>query len=851
MKYKEYSQNLTFNITQTNRCTDGCYLLITYYSIYFSDKNSNRKIIGTEFTLLSILMEDENEIKSQIVNIPLNEHIFGIIDSSSHNIHYYSIFIPEKTNDIVLESDLNNKNNRLYITKGINKFNIYKIKYFIETSGNFTKNEIDLIGGQYFTFAVATNRNRDSNYYYFKISQANSTNNILIYPLDTSKETICDTIKINETYSCFLFIDNIYKDLYNDIIIYVYGNKKVNYTAWFEENNESNIYSIDIENLKNKKSITSNNTYLKINKKEYVNSKYIIIHIKYNQKERLNILTSYYDNLISFPSLQIFSYQLVYLNNNEEYTFKFDYSIHNQYRILINNTFGNGIICFNEDCSVNQSMISGKRTLSFIVQNETKNINKIKNINEVAVFIVKMEYGLFNPLIEELRFDSYSNNKFQDSFPIGFFLYDLHNNGVDINFFFKFNNSINDNTEIIINGGLIEYQRLRQNNNNLTIDRYLKINGRFDNRTNSGLIVFEKEMIGKELSSSLYNCITIKSNTEFYLEIHAFSKNDLNYLSIPFNKYISGRFSLKNQIQSQKYYFNFINDTQISDKEFIIEFSSNHENISLEFSDKISNYENNGSDGIFKKFVVEFNNNEDSENYFEVKLNNSIINNTEGYNMEYANYIIKFYPKSDEEDIKFELIHDNKDDIISKQSGNSTYILNFKINYNYEVIENYEFTYILNIYEKEEIFQNELINTIATIESKPIYSNITSNKKNITSLSYSLDFLTYKVEYEVSVFVIIQNKKIKEKKNYRSYNYTITKKNKKDSNNLIVTLIIITAIIFIAIPVLILISKYRNIMKKNKELEEKVKTISFSGENEYFEDNEDKKEKKEPKVSFI
>ena len=160
----------------------------------------------------------------------------------------------------------------------------------------------------------------------------------------------------------------------------------------------------------------------------------------------------------------------------------------------------------------------------------------------------------------------------------------------------------------------------------------------------------------------------------------------MNYLSIPFNKYISGRFSLKNQIQSQKYYFNFINDTQISDKEFIIEFSSNHENISLEFGDKISKYENNGTDGIFKKFVVEFNNNEDSENYFEVKLNNSIINNEEDYNMEYANYIIKFYPKSDEEDIKFELIHDNKDDIISKQSGNSTYILNFKINYNYEVI---------------------------------------------------------------------------------------------------------------------------------------------------------------------
>ena len=120
-------------------------------------------------------------------------------------------------------------------------------------------------------------------------------------------------------------------------------------------------------------------------------------------------------------------------------------------------------------------------------------------------------------------------------------------------------------------------------------------------------------MIQKELLSSyLYNFIIINSNTQFYLETYAFSKNDLNYLSIPFNKYISGRLSLKNLDQSQKYYFNFINDTQISDKSFIIEFSSNYKDINLELGNKIKAENNTISGQNIQKFVVELNNNEDS-----------------------------------------------------------------------------------------------------------------------------------------------------------------------------------------------------------------------------------------------
>ena len=846
LPYDEFSQNLTLNVNHTNKCEDGCYLLITYYSIYFSDKKSNNNIIGTEFTLLIILLE-ENDITSQIVNIPLNEHIFGIIDYSSHNIHYYSIFLPEKTNYTKFDLDL--YNTRFYFYEGIEKFNIYRSDHFNKTLGDFTKNGANLIGGQYFTFAINTYGYRDSHYYKFKIFQLNSTNNISIYQLDTNKETNCETMQINDTYSCFLFIDNIYKDFYNDIIIYAYGNKKVKYTTWFGDNNENNIYSMDIEDLNGMNNIDSNTTYLKIDKEKYFNSKYILIQIKYNQEEKLTILTNFYDHIYFSPSFHLFSYQLIYLPYNETFTFNFDYSLHNQYRILINNTFGNGRMCFNKNCSQNYSMISGKRIFSFIINNETQNSYKIKNINDDVLFNIKIDYDFFNEVFEELRYNT-DSSKYHDKFPIGFILNDIYNNGADINFYFYSNESIMNFSDIKIQGNIIDYDKVRQRN--ILNEPYnLKIDGRFDNRTNIGLIVFEKELIERVLiSSSSYYYIKIISEKKFYLEIHAISKDDSNYLSIPFNKYISGKFRLTNQSQSQKYYFNFINDTQISDENFIIEFSSNYKNINLTFGNNITKYNYSINDEIIQKYLIKFNYNEDSENYFIVQLNNNDSNSTTGDNMENANYILKFYPQYYEENIKniFNLTHNNKDDSILKKSGNSTYIFKCRINYNNIKIDHYEFTYILNIYEKEKIFQNELINTIATIESKAIYSNITFFNNSIDNLTYYLDFLEYKVLYEASIFVIIQNKEIKEKKNYYSYIFEIEKKNDDESHALMKVLIILSIIIIISIPVLIFIIKYRNIMKKNLELEEKVKTISFSGESEGYEDSENKRD---PQVSFI
>ena len=90
-QYNDFSKKLYFSSSETSKCENGCYLLITYYS---PDINL-QEIDGIEYNLLARVW-DENEFKSQIINIPLNEYVFGAIEISTINVHYYSIYIPEK-----------------------------------------------------------------------------------------------------------------------------------------------------------------------------------------------------------------------------------------------------------------------------------------------------------------------------------------------------------------------------------------------------------------------------------------------------------------------------------------------------------------------------------------------------------------------------------------------------------------------------------------------------------------------------------------------------------------------------------------------------------------------------------
>ena len=709
LEYNQYSQKLELDSKKIGKlCEDGCYLLITYIPNNFY----NGKIIGTDFTLLSIISE-ELEDRAQLINIPLNEYIFGTFnDSLSINIHYFTVYFPDNSTDILFE--LNSNKISVYAEKGIKRFNIYNNKDYFNRY-NYTKKytyknfELDYFGGQYITFALSNNYITENKYYYFRILQRNSSNDYLIYPLDTNKVNLCKTTKNNGIFSCFFLIDNIYKDLSNDIIISALENENLNYTAYILESNE-NIYSIDIYNLSNKiEQIENNVAFFKIDKNKYVDSKYILINIQSNKNGNLQIIANFYNSYTFYPTFNLYSYQLIYLNSHEKCSFTSSSIDDNKYRMVINNIYGIGDICAG-NCSINSFnlKIRGKRILSFpiTVKEEMKNIKFFNKLDgNQLLFLVQINSEIVNSLIEELTFSSNYPETTNKKFPFAYILKEIEYKGSDINIYFNFTNKNKkiEEKNIIIKGYALDYEFIKMLNNKRFLRQNFSdlIKGKFDERSNFGLIVFDKENIEKYKNlEDTYYLIVIDSeniNSNISLNIQAISKNDSQF-SLSINKYIGGSFNLKNNnIQSQQYYIKGLEKAQLNI--FTFEFSSNYENIGLDFGNNIKNISEEKFGGI-KKYNVCINYSIESENYFFVSLKGNNTNNGENNNyLENVNYILRYYPteKGNEFNYKFDFegIKELKNNYCELTIKNKNFNTNFS--------GKYKFTYIFSIFKEKKM----------------------------------------------------------------------------------------------------------------------------------------------------
>ena len=107
----------------------------------------------------------------------------------------------------------------------------------------------------------------------------------------------------------------------------------------------------------------------------------------------------------------------------------------------------------------------------------------------------------------------------------------------------------------------------------LTFNEAINLNGEeiygyFDERTNFGLITFDKEIFENKVDGldyyyllKIYNNMNMISNIP--IEIYTTSKESPES-SLLINKYVSGSFNLtKNFKQFQKYYINIMNQIQI------------------------------------------------------------------------------------------------------------------------------------------------------------------------------------------------------------------------------------------------------------------------------------------------
>jgi len=843
LQFDEYNKKMSFNSTSTKNCEDNCYLLVTYYSELPNFLN----ITGNEYTLLARVWDEEDFI-SQIVNIPLNEFIFGVIDNTTINIHYYSVYIPDDTEDITIE--IHGENIISYAKKGIKKINTFKITNNTKILNknlkekiiiNLNCKELDLNSsykGQYISFAFKKEDDDiQFSYYYFRILQSdNNNNNITMYPLDTNKDMLCQTKSINGNNTCYFLLKNDYKELLNKFIFYGSGQKNIDYQIYCLNISDDNSFHYKLNN-NNKKEYE----YIKY-KGGCEDSMFAVIKINSNFIENITFESNFCEIDELEQKFDIYSYQLFYLNKSTNISFESNQNILYKYRVFVNNIGGLGNLIFKYSNGKEDNLIfEGKKTYSFSINNEINNIYFTRE--KSLVFNIKINYQMKYEFMNELDYEynkiDIANKANKGTFPLIYYIKDIKYGGMDINLYFKMNNDNVYNNDFIIKGGVIDYKDFKEIESEKDVEKYLHslIDGIYEPEKYSGLIVFDKELNEENKGNDKkhddeYSFIIIdkknKTNnniSNFTLEINVIPKND-NTTFLMINKYTQSSFKLLNNISEFPNYY--IDNDVIDDNKFYIELSSNYENTYLEFYNEKNILGEKNIGGVKQYLLLISNETDDNNFFFTVKVNRSGIIKDPKFRVTYSLIFYLEEKKFDVENIIKKEYSYKFNDIKENLKGKVHLTIKNKNQENKNKNSNITYYYYLRYINKNYIIENENLNTISPIFSDLNSINITNASDTNQEISYSFD-CNIEQNYLGSLLIKIVNGTEKEK--YERYysipinfstNETFIEKNK------IVILIIASLSIIIIFGFIFFCVIWRRIKRKNINLEDKVKAISFS-----------------------
>jgi len=527
-----------------------------------------------------------------------------------------------------------------------------------------------------------------------------------------------------------------------------------------------------------------------------------------------------------------------YLENSIKTFFFINQTISNKYRVFIINIGGIGYLKYNDtDENKDRIRLEGrKQTYSFSIYNEIqiRNISFYSRVN--LAFIIKMNYQRVFDFMDELDCQynkrDIINKVNKEEFPIIYYLKNIKNEGMDINLLFKFKDDSINNNDFIIKGGFMDYYDFKDLEEKDDVEFYLKypFNGQYSPIMNIGLIAFNKELIAdiktKIKGDNVYEFILIDKNknidNEFSLEIDVIPKNDSKTFLIE-NKYAQCSFNLTNKtFEYQKY---FIDKAKVNEKKFYLELSSNYKDAYLEFNNKTTKHKETILGGV-KQYYLSITSKETSDYFFIVKVNKSrTIQDLEfKVNINLIYYLEERKINIENFDEKYDIIYKQED--YSKIENLIKLII--KSTSKEENTNNLTYFYYIGYINKKNIIENEIINTIA-----PIFSNIEYLFENQTiniNQPHNYEFICdIEQNYSVSLFIKIVNESDIEKEE-RYYSFPLpdfsTKRNLDENNKILI--IIISFVIVIIIILIISFLYCRKINKKNKNLEDKFKAISFS-----------------------
>ena len=850
-EFNIYSQKLSFNTKDCKNISNKCYLLITYFGPYYLSN-----VIGTEYTLLTRIW-NKYEFISQIVNIPLNEYVFGNFDEKSVNHHYYSVFIPEDSNITI---EIHGYEIKAYAINGIKKINaITKKDDIYDLNYNGTRGQIKSLSkdvftlksfkNQYISFSFFREDRKLNNisYYYFRVLQPDSINNIIIYPLDSNFENLCEPdIKTN---SCYFLLKNDYNELSKDLKIYELNDNAENFYKLNVSKNKQDYNSINLNNTKFKHYPTTSHN-INVGNMDY----YLILKIKskLNYNTFLTISSVFID---IEPSIQIYSYKLIILYKKRTLNFKLDKAQQYKLKIINNMKFKyRGEIRIKKDNDIKDNINNdyGKQ-ISYPINKDVNNLEIYsKNKNYYLTQFIKFDYKRPRKNIEEINYGATRKPIFNyEEFPVFFYIKHINDKGLDFNVLME-----NNIENLDISGYVVDFHSITKIDNskkilNENLDNKVT-HGIYDNKTQTGIIEFNTinenirnidiyYIVKIELTNP--NAIQKNGNLSSRIVIEAYPREDKNNI-IPPGKYIRGMFDLKENSEGKIYYMKDCNNC-------IIIFSSNYKNLQIVIDNNnninrtnITNIVNNTNYTASPKnitleyaqiYIIE-----GKIDKFTIKLINNT-NTTKDNSPININYIFKYNDKVDMDFLKSKMEHS----ILEKlKEGNKRDIVISFFN-NKKSKSKSKYSYYLRLYKESDIKkekEKENLNTLAITSSIVHYHTESLNNKYYKKINLTLEDLSNDESYQGYLFIKRNNS---DEEEYKVQNFTIKKKEESLKISLISVLIISLSLIFIIIAFFSIC--LMRIRKKNKELEEKVRNISFKDDDDDDSLNEDMN----PKVNYV
>jgi len=863
LEFNEHTQKLSFNSENTKNCKKGCYLLLTYYN---KNDKSQKPIIGYEYTLL-VRIWDVDDYSPQIINIPFNEYIFGTFEENSFINHYYSIFIPQGTEEIIMQIDSNyvegffgeGKKKLITFIKTLSNLNLTDGKMIIK----FTKDELKNYIGKEISFAFRS-RNHFENifsFYDFRILLLKENESHLIYPLDTNIENIClpekDKNKEN-SYYCYALLSNNYNEFY--------------YKYTVSTSNQNDNFNISLyEDYTNEKNLST---------KYYISDDYIF----YNYLQSILFKFEFEDNkpkiiLSTFSNDKDLNYPPIYspkiyrlFNTTKEFIFNL-----NKGNCFLNFKliYGRGNIIFDNypTIDINENYLGKQITIPF---SEVRSITFQSKEEEDFIFYIKLEYESQQFEKKEIIYDESMNELLLNAnFPLCYYIKYNNQDNIDINFRIINIEDKNATKDITINGYMLNQTTLKRLLNGEFIQLKEPIIGQYDKSFKKGLLQINETIINKyyknvtddnENNKMKYVLIIIDGDhlttNSLYVEIIAMSKKNGNYL-LPVNQYIMGFNALNNINYLIKKY------TTDNDTDLIIEFSPNYKDIKLNFvnSKKNLTYKKNITNGIQKYRI--------NNNKTDILLS---INNPE--NISNGSYLLRYYflKNNDEFEYKFDQYSysttknndkNNKADICLKFNKFEIHYNKALVSYNISNINTYEINedekndqknskIRLKIYgflyksENTNKEYSELLNTSAFISSKFSYENNTeinyTDNNNFEICFNKMNKNYYKYDMQIKINIRFNDSFCKEDSLVYTLPIDLTKELKEEDNSTMPNYVIflIFLIIFIIIVLLIVLLRFFKLKKRNNNLENQVLSIKLTSVNNEQLDNEFSEKKIDP-----